>query len=103
MKNSDLEKTVQDAIRAEVRFSIKKRKPSNFHELYYGTMLSMTASFGWYDKYWLRQLVVTELLDSFPNLLSKNDIQKLDAIFRKASQQQQKSNIERDKFNTHEF
>jgi hypothetical protein len=95
MKNLDLEKT----IRAAVRSDLKERNPSDFHELYFSTLTNVTASFTWYDKYLLRQLVASEILSSFPRRVTEAYKLKLVAIWCGAGQQRQESNWEREAFN----
>lgn len=99
MKNLNLEETVQNAIRAAVRADLKERKPSDFHGLYFSTLTNATASFGWYDKYRLRSLVASEIVDSFPKRVTPEDERKLGAICFKAGKQSNESNMEREKFN----
>jgi hypothetical protein len=99
MKNLDLEETVQKTIRAAVRADLQERKPSDFHGLYFSTLTNVTASFGWYDKYRLRSLVSSEIMASFPKLVTEADKRKLVAICFKAVKQINESNWEREAFN----
>ena len=98
MQNSNLE-NVQDTIKAEIRKDIKKRMPADFYGLFYVTLQNLTISFNWYDKHQLRQLVVLEILQSFPKRLSKNEIDKLRNILKDSCTAQHNSNFERDMFN----
>ena len=99
MKNSDLQKTVENAIRKAVREDLRERMPKDFNGLYYGTLLNMTAKFTWYNKYLLRQIVVFEIFNSFPLQLKEDDVEKLNAIRQKAGQDLNESNRERNKYN----
>ena len=97
MKNLDLD--LEKTIRAAVRADLKERKPSDFDGLYFSTLVNVTASFTWYDKYRLRSLVSSEIMASFPKLVTEADKRKLVAICFKAGKQINESNMEREKFN----
>jgi len=99
MKKNDLEKTVGNAIRAEILADIRERMPRNFFGLYYDTLSNVSSKFYWYDKHLLRHEVVIAILENFPKRLTEDDSQKLKAILERASQELNESNMERRIYN----
>lgn len=90
---------IKDTIKAEIRKDIKKRMPSDFDGLFNVTLQHLTKNYAFYDKYKLRQILVSEIIERFSKRLSEKDTTRLRKIWQDTDRQQQNSNFERDMFN----
>lgn len=85
---------IENSIRKYIRSNIRNRMPLTFEGLYEDTFETLSGVFELIDRNALKQILISELTQTFPQRLSKADTDKLRKIWGEADRARQKSKFD---------